>query len=195
MTGNHESRRVLAAGDPHGELLRAVRVCHPSWESVRRLTFVPDRSAPGWNSWLAGIFTPVLLPQLHAARLALAAGDASALQACERALEAGLPAGARAASAAAGSALARDFTVPNAEKSWLKYRDLVLAEKTPGHLAVVLALRSSAFHLAPASLTAAYVLLEARGGLPRQTPAVWMQMVDDCLLVKGTPVDAGLRAA
>lgn len=195
MTGNHESRRVLAAGDPHGELLRAVRVCHPGWESAGRLTFVPDRSGPGWNTWVAGIFAPLLLPQLRAARLALAAGDASALQACEHALETGLPTAARAASTSAGSALARDFTVPNAEKSWLRYRDLVLAGKTPGHLAVVLALRSSAFHLAPASLTAAYVLLEARGGLPRQTAAVWMEMVDDCLSVKGTPESSGLRAA
>ncbi len=195
MTGNHESRRVLAAGDPHGELLRAVRVCHPGWESVRRVTFVPDRSGGLWDTWLAGIFTPVLLPQLRAARLALAVGDASALAACEHALDAGLPTDARAASAAAGSALARDFTVPNAEKSWLRYRDLVLAEKTPGHLAVVLALRSSAFHLAPASMTAAYVLLEARGGLPRRDASVWMDMVDDCLSVKGTPENSGLRAA
>ena len=186
---------AFQTSDSHVELLRAVALCHPGWSGLRRATFAPDhRSSPAWLHWKEKVFVPVLLPRAEEAQAACAAGDSRALAACDSAIDCALPSDLREASRVAGAALMDGYSAPKSEKFWTRYRALRNSGEVPGHLAVVCALRATAFHLSPAAMVSSYIFLEAKGGLPRGGIPLWVNMVGDCL-ARRSPKDSNLRAA
>ncbi|HEY5707669.1 MAG TPA: urease accessory UreF family protein [Terrimicrobiaceae bacterium] len=187
---------TFQVNDPHIELLRAVALCHPGWASLRRLTFVPDlNSSPTWLRWKEEVFFPVLLPEMEKARFACAGGDCRALAICDAAMDSALAPDMREASRAAGTALMAGYSAPKSEKLWLRYRALLNSGKVPGHLAIVCALRGTAFHLSPAAIVGAYLFIEAKGGLPLDGIALWVNVASDCLTKWHSLKDCNLRAA
>ena len=179
------------AEDPHLELMRAVRFCHPGWDSSKRITLRDaDRAA-----WQTEVFLPVLRPQLEAAWHAAAAADWRGLMACDLALDQALPAGAVSGSRLAGAALLRDYPAPPGERLWTRYAALVADGKSSGHLGMALAVRAAAFHFSPAAMVAAYVFLEARGGLSGRSMISWMEIVEQCVPGDGTAVAPQIRVA
>jgi len=168
--------------DPHLDLMRAVRFCHPGWDALRQITFsaAADQTPP-WQNWRTDVFLPVLRPQLEAAHLAAATADWRALVVCDRALDDALPAGVATASRRAGASLMTAYDPPAAERLWARYRGLVAAGNSPGHLAIALAVRAAAFHFPPPALISAYVFLEARGGLSGRGMMAWVEMLEECL--------------
>lgn len=187
----NEKASPETAHNPHHELLRAIRLCHPGWETPRKLTLAASGQAPA--QWREKIWQPVLRPQLEAARAAAATGDLKALSACDRALERELPEKCREASRRPGRALLADYTAPPAEKGWRRYAKLASDDQTPGHLAIAVAVRAAAFHLAPAATLSGYLFLEAQGGLPDGDFPRWVKMIDECLAGGGNTF--ALRAA
>lgn len=168
------------------ETLRALRLCHPGWETVGPLTFSSERQ--DWEAWRTTMFEPVILPAFLAARSACAQGRRRDLAACDSGLDQTLAAPSASASRFAGSRLAREFTVPDAEKLWRWYRGEVEQGALPGHFTVMCALRSAAFHLAPAAALGALLFLEARGGRPDDTEAGWLRLAASAL-----PAETGFR--
>jgi hypothetical protein len=186
---------ALQTDDSYGELLRAVVLCHPGWSGLRCATFAPDlRSSPEWLHWKEKVFAPVLLPGMEEARAACVAGDSRALAACDAAIDCALAPDPREASRIAGGALMQAYSAPKSEKFWSRYRTLQTSGGVPGHLAIVCALRATAFHLPPAAMLSAYIFLEAKGGLPLGGIALWANMVGDCLATR-SPENSNLRAA
>jgi hypothetical protein len=186
---------AFQTNDSHVELLRTVALCHPGWSGLRRATFAPDlRSSPAWLDWKENVFVPVLLPRTEEAQAACAAGDPRTLAVCDRAIDCALPPDLREASRVAGAVLMDGYSTPKSEKLWARYRALRISDEVPGHLAVVCALRATAFHLSPAAVMSAYIFLEAKGGLPHGGIALWTNMVGDCLAMR-SPKDSNLRAA
>jgi hypothetical protein len=177
--------------DPHFNLLRTVRTCHPAWDTVSAITL----SADVRSVWIGDIFEPVLRPQLMAAFLAAAAGNERELEKCDLELDRELPAQGAAASRLAGGMLMENFPAPPAEKPWARYQRKVTAGDSAGHLAVVLAIRAAAFHLPCLSVVPAYVFLEACGGLPRMGIPVWMEVVEQCCPPGGPATVPQIRAA
>ncbi len=182
--------RPLDASDPQVELLRAARLCHPDWESAGRLTFRPPLA--DWAVWRDTIFFPAVLPAFEAAFTAFVQGHRKELVASDSCLDASLPPDLAEASRRAGRRLAAEYTVPNAEKLWMHHRDRVGAGESPGHFAVMLAVRAAAFHLPRGSAVSALLFLEARGGSPDGAAREWTEMI-----ASGQPRDRGsrLRAA
>jgi len=187
---------TFQADDSHIELLRAVVLCHPGWAGLRRITFAPDmRSSPTWVHWKEKVFAPVLLPGMEGAHFACAAGDCRALTLFDSAIDSALPPDLRKASRVAGAGLMKGYSAPKSEKLWARYRTLLISGEAPGHLAILCALRGTAFHLPPAAMTSAYIFLEAKGGLPRGGIALWVSMVGDCLTTRHGLKKSNLRAA
>lgn len=176
--------------DPRLDLIRAARLCHPGWETLGRVTL----SSGNAGIWAADWFGKILRPQLEAALLAAASGDAKALVAADLALDRALPEPGRESSRRTGGALLAQFAAPPAEKCWQRYARFVAGEESPGHLAIALAVRAATFHLAPNAVVSAYLLFEARGGLPDGTFPQWVRIVDECLASGGGSTFA-LRAA
>lgn len=167
--------------DPHLELLSAVRICHPGWNSAPRATFSPDLGASKpWIAWNRNVFGPVLRAQLESAFYAAMSGDLRSLAACESALEKLLPERAAADSRACGRDLIEKFPAPPSEKLWLRYQRSVAAGE-PGHLVVAAAVRAAAFHLPAPVLISAYIFLEIRAGLPAAGMNAWMEAVGECV--------------
>ena len=182
--------------DPHLDLMRAVRLCHPGWDALRGITFsAATVQTPPWQNWRTDIFLPVLRPQLEAAHFAAATADWRALTACDRALDDALPAGSAAASRRAGTTLMAAYDPPAAERLWARYRGMVAAGSSPGHLAVALAVRAAAFHFPPLALISAYVFLEARGGLSGRGMLAWVEMLEECLPGDGAAGSPQIKVA
>jgi hypothetical protein len=195
MTGINGSG-FSRADDPRRELLRVVVLCHPGWNNVPATTFAPDaRFSPSWLRWREEVLVPVFLPGIEAAQLACARGDCHALSILDHGVDRALSSDQREASRVAGATLMGGFSAPRSEKLWRRYRSLVISGQVPGHLGILCAIRGAAFHLPTSSVMSAYILLEAKGGLPSEGIAMWMTMVFDCLKARcrlGTP---NLRAA
>lgn len=176
--------------DVHSELLRAARLCHPDWESAGRLTFRPPLM--DWTAWRDTVFFPSLRPAFVAAFNAFGQGHRRDLAQSDSVLDSALPAKLAESSRRAGQRLLTSYTVPNAEKLWMYYRDRAGAGEVPGHFAVALAVRAAAFHLPQPLAIAALLFLEARGGHPDGLPAEWADMIAAALPKDGSPQ---LRAA
>lgn len=178
------------AGGPHDDLLRAARLCHPDWESAGRVTFRPPFA--DWGVWRKEIFLPVLLPAFEAAFAAFVQGRRKELAASDAGLDRVLPQDLAGHSRRAGRLLASGYTVPNAEKVWQHYCSGVASGESPGHFAVMLAVRAAAFHLPLEAAVSVLLFLEARGGRPDGHPQEWMEMI-----AAARPQDRGtqLRAA
>lgn len=165
------------AADPHLDLMRAVRLCHPGWDTLGRVTLSANTPADGL-SWLAEVFHPVLQPCLDAAFHAASRGDTPAVVGQDLTLDAALPAAAAAASRRAGTTLLEKFPAPPGERLWSRFTRRVAEGSSPGHLAVILSVRAAAFHLPPRLLFASCVFLEARAGMPGHGPTSWMHLVE-----------------
>jgi hypothetical protein len=172
------------------DLLRAARLCHPDWESAGRVTFRPPMA--DWAVWRETIFLPAVLPAFESAFAAFAQGHRKELAKSDALLETVLPPDLAGSSRRAGRLLAAGYTVPNAEKVWQHHCARVAAEESPGHFAVMLAIRAAAFHLPLGAAVSVLLFLEARGGNPDGRPQEWMEMI-----AAARPQDRGiqLRAA
>jgi len=188
--GNTHEANPFVSDDVHGELLRAARLCHPDWETTGRLTFRPPLM--NWAAWRDTLFLPSIRPAYSAAFAAFVQGHRRELAHCDTLLDTVLPAKLAEASRRAGQRLLTAYTVPSAEKLWAHYRDRVGAGEAPGHFAVALAVRAAAFHLPQPLALSAMLLFEARGGLPDDLPARWLEMITEALPKDGAPQ---LRAA
>jgi hypothetical protein len=184
------------ADHPQSELLRALVLCHPGWSRLGSITFAPEmRFSPSWRRWKETVFVPVILPAIEGAQFAFARGDCQGLGICDKRIDAALPPNQKQASQRAGAALAQSYSVPKSEKLWARYRALVISGELPGHLAVLCAIRGTAFHLAQFSILSAYIFLEAKGGLQREEVTMLMSMVRDCLGERHDIKPSKLRAA
>lgn len=190
-----ETGNSRQAEGPHWEVLRTARLCHPDWDGGTAVTFQTQSKDSCWNVWRDSVFIPLLFPKLLAAQNAAGTGNRRELLILDREVDKGLSPELAACSGRAGSRLAGAYTAPAAEKLWRHYVDLIQKGETPGNLCVVLAVRGAAFHVAPNLLVAAYVLVEARGGLGERGVSHWLEMVDDCLRASAKLEKPGLRAA
>lgn len=177
------------SGDPLYELLRAVRICHPGWEVASPITFAvtPGWGFP-WREWNGRIFQPIMRSLLEDAYRAAKRNDGPRLLACDERGDGALPLAMAAGSRREGAKLLRGHKVPAGERVWWRYADHVAKGLTPGHLAVVVAVRAAAFHLPPALLPAAYLFLEARGAHLDDEAGEVLRMVEACLLREASTI-------
>ncbi|PTX95039.1 hypothetical protein DB345_12125 [Spartobacteria bacterium LR76] len=191
----HEADNDLTTiGNPYLDVLKAVRLCHPGWESVSRVTFVatPGIATKPWEIWKKDIFDSLLAPQFLRAWASYASGNIAGWMEADRIIGEALPAKAETLSRRNGQALMKAYTVPAAEKNWTRLYTAMIEGRTHAHLATVMALRAAAFHVSPRLALSGYVLLESVGEFGSGEPQRCFEMVQAC-----PPPDASanLRAA
>lgn len=173
--------------DPYLDLIKAVRLCHPCWDTLQKITFSAEAGAgQPWVPWRDNVFLKILRPQLLAAYTSAMSGDARAVARCDEVLDQTLPVEGARRSRYLGRQMMKAFPAPPAEKLWARYGALVAGGGTSCHLAMVLAVRAAAFHLPPPALLSAYIFLEARGGLAGTGVKAMMEMVEQCVSAGAT---------
>lgn len=177
--------------DALGEIFRALKFCHPGWEQAPRAAF-PARSAVSWDVWRSEVFVAVIRPRLLEAWTAASSGDWRQVVVADQELSKTLVPVSSVSSRQAGSFLASGYSVPPAERTWGHYARALAAGETPGHLAVVLAVRGATFSLPPAAVASACLFLEARSAAPDMGPAEWLRLATEGL---ARPEPVQLRAA
>jgi len=145
-------------------IARAAMICNPFLDSVGDVTLVPLGSiAASVLNWNAAIFTPLLQPALLEVIVRVAEGGSFEIAALDCRLDASLPEKLRLQSRTAGKQLVLGLLAPRGDRMIERYRASVLAGDSPGHLAVIHALRAALFHLPPRLLIASYLFQEGIG--------------------------------
>jgi hypothetical protein len=159
------------------EIFRAARLCAPCHHQFDVLTFRADPSAvDSRRRWRDSVFLPLLAPAVCDAIDAAKAGCRE-LATVDRRLDPVLAAPLAAASREAGRLLAFSLEAPSNERALKRHIEAVRRGESPGHLAVLLGARASAFHTGRCMAVAALAFLEMSGA----APAVFWEAVLDCV--------------
>ncbi len=145
-------------------VIRAAELCNPFLDGLSEVTFMPRGPLPAaLLNWSNTIFHPHLQPLLLKVLMCAAEGGSFEISTLDCALESALPALLRLPSRDAGKRLVRGLLAPRGDRLLERYRVAVLAGNSPGHLAVIHALRAAVFHLPPRVVIASYLVQEGRG--------------------------------
>lgn len=145
-------------------IARAAELCNPFLDSLSEVTLMTRGPvAASVLNWNASIFRSLLLPVLLEVPDRVADGGSFEITTLDCRLDAALPASVRLQSRTAGKQLILGLLAPRGDRLIERYRSAVLAGNSPGHLAVIHALRGSLFHLPPRVLIASYLLQEGVG--------------------------------
>jgi hypothetical protein len=143
---------------------RAAELCNPLMDGLEEVTLsIRGPVASSVLRWNSSIFHPVLHPALLEVMQRASEGGSFEITALDCRLDASLPVNFRSQSRDAGKALVRGLLAPKGDRLIERYRAAVLAGDSPGHLAVIHALRSSGFHFSPRVMIASYLLQEGIG--------------------------------
>lgn len=145
-------------------VIRAAELCNPFLDSLGEVTLMPRGPLPAAIlNWSHAIFRPHLQPLLLKVLVSASEGGSFEISTLDCALEAALPISLRLASRDAGKRLVQGLLAPRGDRLLERYRVAVLAGDSPGHLAVIHALRAAVFHLPPRVMIASYLVQEGRG--------------------------------
>jgi len=182
----------------HGfaEVIRAARAIHPFFQNEGMLTLQLDQCAtsPAWSTWRDSIWLGAIAPALLGTR-----GTAkTALIQLDLALDRALPAEASRRSRLAGQKLSSTWTAPHGEKRLRAWSQTIASENTPGHLAILWAIRAEMFHYSPEMIASTYLLLEAQGAMTVDKNSAYRlaDMMGDCLIpIRNTGESRSILAA
>ena len=167
--------QVPEEGD-YGVVARAAELCNPFMEGLGEVTLsIGGPVASSVLRWNAAIFRPLLQPALLEVMDRASEGGSFEISTLDCRLDASLPIAPRAQSRDAGKRLVQGLLAPRGDRLIERYRKAVIAGNSPGHLAVIHALRASVFHLPPLVLMSSYLLQEGMGaGLDGREIAVYL---------------------
>lgn len=158
-----QSAQVPEEGD-YAVVARAAELCNPFLDGLGEVTLaIRGPVASSVLRWNAAIFHPLLQPALLEVLDRASDGGSFEISTLDCRLDASLPPALRSQSRDAGKRLLQGLLAPRGDRLIERYRNAVLAGDTPGHLAVIHALRASVFHLAPLVLMSSYLLQEGVG--------------------------------
>lgn len=145
-------------------IARAAELCNPFFDTLGEVTLtVCGPIASSVLNWNAAIFTPILQPVLMEVVAQAFGGGSFEITAIDCSLDAALPNALRSRSRDGGRRVIQGLLAPRGDRVIERYRSAVLTGNSPGHLAVIHALRASLFHLPPRLMIAAYLLQEGVG--------------------------------
>jgi len=148
----------------YGLVVRAAVLCNPFLDILEEVTLaVRGPMASSLLDWNATLFTPILHPLLLEVLDQTSKGGSFEITALDCRLDAELPASRKFPSRDAGKLLVQGVLAPRGDRMIERYRTAVLAGDSPGHLAVIHALRAAVFHLPPRVTVASYLLQEGIG--------------------------------
>lgn len=148
-------------------IVRAAQLCNPFLDALGEVTLMVRGPltplALSVMNWNANFFRPHLQPLLLKVLECASEGGSFEIMALDCQLDGALPASVRIQSRDAGKRLLEGLLAPRGDRLIERYRTAVLAGNSPGHLAVIHALRAAVFHLPPRVLIASYLMQEGIG--------------------------------
>ena len=166
MIQNAAQVRAIPDDEDFLLIVRAAQLCNPFLDALGEVTltnrpFTPlSASVLNWN---ALIFRPLIQSVLLDVLECASEGGSFEIMALDCQLDTALPKLARVQSRGEGKRLVQGVLAPRGDRLIERYRNAVLAGNSPGHLAVIHALRAAAFHLPPRVLIASYLVQEGIG--------------------------------
>ena len=143
---------------------RAAELCNPFLDGLGEVTLtIRGPVASSVLRWNASFFRPLLQPTMLDVIDRAFDGGSFEISTLDCLLDASLPPAARVQSRDAGKRLVQGLLAPRGDRLIERYRAAVLSGGSPGHLAVIHALRATVFHLPPLVLISSYLLQEGMG--------------------------------
>lgn len=152
------------SGSDLGVIVRAAELCNPFLDAMGEVTLeVRGPVASSVVNWNAAIFSPAIRAAMADVRREYSLGGNLEIAGIDCRLESLLPKPLSLQSRTEGKRLIGGLLPPRGDRMLERYRSMVLAGDTPGHLAVIHALRSALFSLPPRIMEGAYLLQEGSG--------------------------------
>jgi hypothetical protein len=154
----------IDSGSDLGVIVRAAELCNPFLDAVGEVTLeVRGPVAASVVNWNAALFSPAIRSVMAEVRREYSLGGNLEIAGIDCRLESVLPKSLSLQSRTEGKRLIGELLPPRGDRMLERFRTMVLAGDTPGHLAVVHALRSALFSLPPRVMEGAYLLQEGMG--------------------------------
>ena len=154
----------LLPGDELGTVVRAAELCNPFLDAVGDVTLrIRGSVAASVLNWNALCFSPLIRPLLTSVCREYSLGGSLEIMELDCQFDRMLPEESRLNSRTEGRRLILGLLAPQGDRIVARYRETVRDGDTPGHLAVVHALRAGLFSLSPGIAEAAYLLQEGIG--------------------------------
>jgi len=145
-------------------IVRAAQLCNPFLDALGEVTLLARGPVAAFVlNWNANLFRPYLMPLLLKVLEAASEGGSFEITALDCQLDAALTKQLRIQSRDEGKRLVQGLLAPRGDRLIDRYRNAVLVGNSPGHLAVIHALRAAVFHLPPRVLIASYLMQEGIG--------------------------------
>jgi hypothetical protein len=152
------------SGSDLGVIVRAAELCNPFLDALGEVTLeVRGPVASSVLGWNATLFLPLIRPILEDVRHEASVGGSLEIQVIDCRMDSELPPALCLQSREAGRKLTTGLLAPRGDRIIERYRAAVIAGDSPGHLAVIHALRAGLFSLPPRVMEGAYLLQEGTG--------------------------------
>ena len=157
-------QEILDSEGDYGVIARAAELCNPFLDALGEVTLsVRGPVASSVLNWNASLFRPLIHPLLLDVTAQAAVGGSFEISSLDCLFDAKLPASVRLSSRNGGRRLLQGLLAPRGDRMIERYRASVLSGDSPGHLAVIHALRAFLVHLPPRVTLGAYLRQEGVG--------------------------------
>jgi hypothetical protein len=152
------------SGSDLGVIVRAAELCNPYLDALGEVTLsLRGAVASSILNWNASLYAKVIRPAMIDVRREYSLGGNLEIAVIDCRLESLLPKHLALQSRTEGKRLTCGLLPPRGDRLLERYRATVLSGDSPGHLAVIHALRAGLFSLPPRVMEGSYLLQEGTG--------------------------------
>ena len=152
------------SGSDLGVIVRAAELCNPYLDALGEVTLsLRGAVASSILNWNSSLYARVIRPAMLDVRREYSLGGNLEIAVIDCRLESLLPKHLALQSRTEGKRLTCGLLPPRGDRLLERYRATVLSGDSPGHLAVIHALRAGLFSLPPRVMEGSYLLQEGTG--------------------------------
>jgi len=152
------------SGSDLGVIVRAAELCNPYLDALGEVTLsLRGAVASSILNWNASLYAKVIRPAMIDVRREYSLGGNLEIAVIDCRLESLMPKHLALQSRTEGKRLTCGLLPPRGDRLLERYRATVLSGDSPGHLAVIHALRAGLFSLPPRVMEGSYLLQEGTG--------------------------------
>jgi hypothetical protein len=157
-------QELVDSGSDLGVIVRAAELCNPFLDAIGEVTLSLRGSvASSILNWNASLYAKVIRPAMIDVRREYSLGGNLEIAVIDCRLESLMPKHLALQSRTEGKRLTCGLLPPRGDRLLERYRATVLSGDSPGHLAVIHALRAGLFSLPPRVMEGSYLLQEGTG--------------------------------
>ncbi len=157
-------QELVDSGSDLGVIVRAAELCNPFLDAIGEVTLsLRGAVASSILNWNASLYAKVIRPAMIDVRREYSLGGNLEIAVIDCRLESLLPKHLALQSRTEGKRLTCGLLPPRGDRLLERYRATVLSGDSPGHLAVIHALRAGLFSLPPRVMEGSYLLQEGTG--------------------------------